>query len=909
MWRFALPKKHPIRYDSKDNDYEILSVRPETSDPQLVLKATPPRLLKSILSRARLSIDSQELGDKAVVAVQAPSGFGKTSLLGQWRREWLQRGAAVAWLSLDEQDEEVMFVKGLQVSMRVGIGRKGFGEGFEPGSGPDDDLTALTGWLVEVANMAMDVVLILDDAHALPEHTVRRALAYLLHNVPANLRVVVASRGRMPLPVADLAAHGKFVAVTADMLRFSLAETTSALAARFGSRIDPDACARLHDTTEGWPLGLQLAIAAIEKSPDPKEAARSLSGRHGDIERYFVDCLLAGLEPFLVEFLVRVAAVGTICPDLARVVTGREDSRELLARLHAETPILAEDEAGHWSRIHPLARKFLLARFSSLPQAEQDQIHLRAAAWLTEHGLFELAAQEAFAAHEDEAAFGLVERCLYDIALQGRMASVLEWADRLPSAEIERRPRLRLAVAWALSLGERHAEALTLVEPILSDPAQDPTYCCEAAAIASSAAYFADQMDRAQEILATWFADSGELPPLLAAIVANQFGTLALYQGNPEKTRYQCQRSPWRQRPGMDAVSGWTEWLVGFSYLWEGQMPLAEEALRAALPQAEVDIGRRSPTAVMLAVTLGAALWEMGRGEEASALLADRLDVLERLSPPEAIVLGYRTAARLAALGGQEQRAFDLLEELFAIGDLRGMPRIAGASLLEEVRMHAARGRGESCETLLKRIEVIFPDQGLERDRLTAGLTRLFVLLSRVYAAVAKQDWRAVLALSAEAEPIAERLRRGRETVEIKLLRAVARMHTGETADALMAEAVSLAESYGLKRLLVDVHPDVGAWRSRSRTVAAEERPAPAAAAPRDTSAPRVSPSALLTPKEREVLKLLARNMSNKQIALALDVGEETVKWHMKNLFGKLSAGTRKHVLDRAKMLGILDVG
>jgi LuxR family maltose regulon positive regulatory protein len=54
-------------------------------------------------------------------------------------------------------------------------------------------------------------------------------------------------------------------------------------------------------------------------------------------------------------------------------------------------------------------------------------------------------------------------------------------------------------------------------------------------------------------------------------------------------------------------------------------------------------------------------------------------------------------------------------------------------------------------------------------------------------------------------------------------------------------------------------------------------------------------------------LQLLARNLSNKQIALALNVGEETVKWHLKNLFGKFQAGTRQHVVARAYMLGILE--
>lgn len=887
-------------------------MRLEINDPQLVLKATPPRVSKSILPRPRLGKDSKELNDKAVILINAPSGYGKTSLLGQWRREWLQRGAMVAWLTLDKRDEGMTFVRGLQVAMRIGCGRAGFGSGFEFGGNIDDDLTALTYWLAEVASIATDVVLILDDADALPELTVHRSLAYLLLNVPANLYIVVASRRRIPLPIADLLTHGEFIAVTTDMLRFTLAETTSLLTARFGSRIDPDASARLHDITEGWPLGIQLAVAAIEKSPDPREAARSLSARNSDIERYFVDCLISRLEPSLVLFLIKISVVESICPDLARVLTDQEDSRELLARLHAETPILAEGSIGDWSRIHHLAREFLLARFCGLPQSDQDQLHRRAAAWLLELGLYELAAQQVFAAHDEEAAFSLVELCLYDMTIQGRIISVLEWASRIPTAEIERHPKFRLAVGWSLAHGDRHDEALALITPILSDSAVDPVYRLEAAAIAFVAAYFADQGDRFQEIYFTWFAnidDAIQLPPHLSRIITNEIGVLTIYQGNPEQARYHCQRLRVRQNEGMDAISGWTECIIGFSYLWEGQVLLAEDALRAALSLAETHIGRRSMTAVMLAVTLAGVLWELDRSEETAVLLTDRLDVLEHLSAPESIIIGYRTAARLAALGGQEQRAFDLLNRLAVIGELRGMPRLVIAAMYEEIFLHASRNRSESCEALLRRREAIITDEAVERDKLMGGWIRLYVLLSRMYTAIAKHDWRAVLALSTEAMPLAEHLRRGLESIQIKLLRAVAKMRTGEADDALMAEAISLAQVYGLKRVLIRTHPDVGVWLSQSSAAPMEALSQPTPPPHRvNFRVPHVSLSALLTQKEREVLELLARKLSNKQIAIALDVSPETIKWHLKNLFGKLNAGTRNHALDRARMLGILDI-
>jgi LuxR family maltose regulon positive regulatory protein len=65
--------------------------------------------------------------------------------------------------------------------------------------------------------------------------------------------------------------------------------------------------------------------------------------------------------------------------------------------------------------------------------------------------------------------------------------------------------------------------------------------------------------------------------------------------------------------------------------------------------------------------------------------------------------------------------------------------------------------------------------------------------------------------------------------------------------------------------------------------------------------------SNLLTPKEAEVLQLLVGNLTNKQIASAMGVGDQTIKWHLKNMFTKLQAGSRKHLIGRARMLGILD--
>src|SRR5512145_2008799 len=65
----------------------------------LILKATPPRAPRNLLVRHRIASDDPQFRDRPLIVVQAPAGFGKTSLLAQWRRELLSRGAVVAWLA------------------------------------------------------------------------------------------------------------------------------------------------------------------------------------------------------------------------------------------------------------------------------------------------------------------------------------------------------------------------------------------------------------------------------------------------------------------------------------------------------------------------------------------------------------------------------------------------------------------------------------------------------------------------------------------------------------------------------------------------------------------------------------------------------------------------------------------
>ena len=892
------------------------ALRGAVSEPALVLKVTPPRAPRDLLARQRLRADSPQFRGCWAIVVQAAAGFGKTSLLAQWRIEHLSRGAVVGWLSSQADDSPERFVQGLALAIRVGSGRQTFGHTLLEGAAAPA-LEGITVWLAEVALSAMDVVLIVEDADRLPDAS-REMLSYAMHNAPPNLRIVVASRPERDLGVADLTAYGQCAVVGTETLRFTLEETLALARQRLGQRIDADIAARLHEKTEGWPLGLQLTLSAVARGADPAALIKAMAAGTGEVHDRFVDLLVANLRPDDAAFLARIALVDNLHPDLCNALTGSDDAAERLARLARETPILAASEDSEWLRMHALARDVLRARAAASDSDERITLHARASAWLGRHGLLDEAARHALAAGQREVAYDLAERGLYEGMMRhGHVAKVLDWLAQLPAAELDRRPRLLLAAAWALAVSGRHRDAGEFVGRILAHAGDDASLRCECALILSGGAGLADDPDRYAELHDPWAESPPLTDPLLLHIHANRRAFRALFEGDPAGARRCQQQAPRGDFGGRFAhLAAWGDFVTALSYLWEGQVRLTESLLRPALAAAEGELGRRDPLVCMLAAVLAAAVWEQDRPQDAIALLANRLDVLERTGLADAVYLGYRTAARIAAAEGAEHRALELLEGLRAAGEARNLPRLAIASLAEQVRLHAQRFRAETCRTLCERIDAICARADVPQGRLWQRSVELFRQMAAACAAIAAQEWSRALESLARANELAEAMGLGRVRIEVMGLRAFALDRDGHNSEPLLREAMDLAAALGLARPFADAHPVLGEWAARVAATAVpggggqtgDSRPQPARTpAAREASQPRMNPSMALTPKERKVLELLARNLSNKEIALAMQIGEETIKWHLKNVFGKLAAGSRKQVVRRAHLLGLLE--
>jgi LuxR family maltose regulon positive regulatory protein len=888
--------------------------------PGLVLKLIPPRLRSNSLPRERLRHLRDAAGDVAVILLQAPAGFGKTTLLAQWRLDRLQAGCQVSWLELDSSDSVSSIASGLIEGLRRATGTATFGhdalESFRRGG---DLIQAVTTLVAELAENAHPTVVIVDNCDRITDPAVIELANYLLHNLPPNLQVVLGSRKTIALQTGELLAHGQLMELGAKELRFDLEETLSLLTQKLGDKASVELAARLQDLTEGWPLGLQMVTDALERSSDPEQTLQEFSISSDEPSQRLLGGFLQLLPSDLGDFILRCSLLDALHPDLCTALTGRSDAAEALIKLRNETPLLVTAERSDWLRLNPLVREYLREKAaSSMPQAELQEAHRRAWQWLAAHGEAEQAARHALAAGQRSEAFALIAASLYDCCMkQGLFGTVAEWLKRLPEEEVFRHPALRLTAGWQNAMSGKWRQAEYFLGAMVSPPCEDRALYAEALAILATANSRAERLDVAQRYLDAFPKDTPD--GLATRIITHLQAFFALFHGKTEEARNLLMSIPSDNH--FFTQEAFRARTLAHIYLWEGRPVQAESAARRQHARCERIAGRRNEMTMALASVLANACWERDARDEARALLAFRLD-LERgtdsLLPSER---SYLTLAAISASDGNEARAFALLEALGGLGSKQDVLSIRLLSKLERIRLHASRQRSSQCQLLLDKMKRLFDEEVEKTADELHPLLHLYHDMAHAYSLMAGEQQQDAGEWLEAALQQAHKLNRGREIVQILSMQAVLLDIAGQPADDLLNSALGHAEAGGQVRVFVETLPAVIDLIRRYANQAGERLKASQAfiqqilnaagqhpdEAPQSSAAPfTTAATAFLTPKESEVLQLLAGGLPNKRIASTMGLSSETIKWHMKKLFIKLNAGSRQHAVDRARLLGLL---
>ncbi|HSJ74541.1 MAG TPA: hypothetical protein VK904_09500, partial [Miltoncostaeaceae bacterium] len=391
-----------------------------------------------------------------VTLVDAPAGWGKTTLLTEWLCEGRRTGE-VAWLTLEAGDSDparfwTYVVEALR-TVAPGLGEAALGT-LRTARAPAAE-AALPALLNEIAERRDPLVLVLDDYHALGGDEVHAGMRFVIDHQPEALRLVIATRSDPPLPLARLRAQGRMLEIRTDDLRFSADEAGRLLNDALGLGLEPADVALLHARTEGWAAGLYLAALSLRGQPDAHAFVAAFAGDERHVVDYLAAEVLDGQPPDVRAFLLRTSILERLSGPLCDAVTGSEGSDEVLASIErGNLFVVPMDTRRRWYRYHLLFGRLLRTELERTAPAEIPELHARAAAWFREAGEVPEALAHARAAGRIDDCVALIAAHWQRYFNMGRLATVTAWLDDLPEEVVADSPALAVARAWvAMDLG------------------------------------------------------------------------------------------------------------------------------------------------------------------------------------------------------------------------------------------------------------------------------------------------------------------------------------------------------------------------------------------------------------------------------------------------------------------------
>ncbi|TVR57804.1 MAG: hypothetical protein EA426_11450 [Spirochaetaceae bacterium] len=767
--------------------------------------------------------------------------------------------------------------------------------------------------LNECAEYGSPIVVAVDDFHEIDSAGVIAQFAAFQEETPPNVHIVLLARHEPALDVHRMRARGELLEIGPRELVFSGAQCREFVSRQIGDVPAQTEAPRLFALTEGWPAGLRLALLAPDAVPQ-LTGSSALTPAHDALSEFLHREVFAHQPAELREFLTATSILPQLSDQIcARVVPGatRESTITLESLAGHGVLILREGLNSKWYRYTAPFAEMLRRRLSEERTPRQiAALHRRAARAYADEGLYAEALHHAFEADDSRFAADLLEQRMADVLNNDRNADLTAHVARLPNDLVCERPHLAAAAAMMLVVSGRGNDATELLE------------CIDRGADARSVA-------------------SGVAEALR--------GLAAVYAGDVRKSRECAERAlaclPF-DAPAWRAVA---TMVTADAEFLGGRIDRARDGYSRALAMCRT---HRLQFLLMIVVlrALRSALY-LGRLAQLESLIEESLLESRRVGFANTAhegqirgfhatlaVLQHRTAVALdramrcaeSAEGHRSMLVFGmtrirLAEAYFALGELDRMRMI-----LDDAAERLAAHPLPIVESFLFswriRLEVAaaeqagrYPDRALEliRERGLTPDSPIRVLGERELFAAARAY--RLAGRPAEAKKLLERLREFCDetqmliaAMEARILLSLIHDDAGDRAAALsvLATAVErlvplgaigpfLGESAPMKRLLAALLGTPGAPAATSDLISRFDA---------DTGVPpapgRIEP---LSRRELDVLRLVAEGRSNAEIADALFVSLNTVKWHTGNIYSKLAVEGRTAAAARARDLGLLE--
>ena len=887
----------------------------------LQTKLYRPPITEDYVPRLRLGERLKQVEQCLLTLVSAPAGYGKSTLLSGWFEQCDQDHYHV-WLSLDENDNDLgLFESYLLAALRDAI--PSFGEpllDMLDGARFPPTRVFIEMLFAEFDQIKEDIVLVLDDYQSITNDVVHEFIIELMRHPHPLLHLVLTTRHDPPLPLNEWRARNKLNEVRVVDLRFSLEETRSFLQRAVDGQLDEETIVVLNDRTEGWIAGLRLAALSFTHVEKFHGKMDELSGNNMYIRDYLANHVLIHLPAETQLFLLQTSILDRLSASLCQAVIMLEgpivNTQATLLELAADNIFMIPlDESQQWFRYHHLFDEFLQMHLHEGYSSEiVATLHIRASAWFAERGFIEEALQHAIAANDMETAVEIVASNRHELINQESYRRLSRWLQMFPQEIIEESPDLLLiqarfaqtvrvdiaelyqlvgkidALLERLQLESQNAQLLsaendalrsTALFYISPDPQVSLTYCENALEelpqdwyvirsycwmYGAAALQMMDDLSRLYEWIERGRREDLTAPggPMARNAAAAGFvcGMAADLTGLHHIGEFMLGVT---SKIGYWETKGWANHFLASFYYHRNDLESAQRHAQQTFKHRHYHPSANVDSAFLLTMIQQAC----GRPEEAREMQNTAMDYAVEL---RSLAFTYLVQSSQAELGVMQGRAHEFI--------------------------HWAEQAYEQLQ-LAPMVYFYAPPLTIAKVLLAAdtpgGRTMAADCLQRLH-------------------EYAESTHHTRVMIEVLAIEAIlyAANNDEEAALTALEESLALAQPGGYIRIYVDLGTKIadllrqlqrrGAYPEYITSILKAFSTAPAGSKP-DQAQQMAEP---LTDRETEILELLAKRYSNKEIAAELVISPATVKRHTINIYQKLSVHKRREAVKAASALGLI---
>ncbi len=877
-------------------------------------KLQRPSLHPHLLPRLHLIERLQNGRSRKLTLISAPAGYGKTMLASSWLETC---ACPLAWFSIGKKDGDLVlflsyFLSAIQ-SLFPGACPKTQAL-LEETRPPPLDYLAKT-LINETAVIPHSFIIVLDDYHHITSQDTQQLLVTFIQHQPEHIHLVLIARQDPMLDLVNLRAKEQITEIRTRDLQLNRHEVQQLLTDALGARATPELIDQLTAKMEGWVTGLHLATLILRQQTDTELFLQNVRDANQYILDYLLQEVLERQSPVVQNFLFYTAVSDRFCAPLcdalldeAPDLTPFTSSRQIIEWLvQKDLFIIPLDQQGEWFRYHHLFQDLLQYQPAMRTDVRQmARLHRRASRWFEENGWLQEAFDHALAADDRQRIMQLIAAHRHDLMNQDQWSMLQRWLNTLPRQMLDEHIPLLLTKGWLLYRTANQQQIVPILQQIEGLFAANVGFSAperlilqgETAALTSLLQYYAGQggecIESARFALDVTPAEHLWVRNFAVSVIP------AGYQLNGQLDEAYSEIQEALNEPGSidNRYAHRFYFVLMLVELLSANLHGAEQAALYALKLAEK--GKFHTTRGWALQTLGYIYYQWNDLDKARAYYERVIDLRYLLFPSMYAHSSFGLAQTLQSVGAQDEA-----QQIMA-------------SVLEWARDNSYQELLLTGQSHLSRLVLMQGKRSpptywvnMVDDPFSQMVLLEIPYLTLAWSLIAEENWQEASELLIRLRQFVEDTHNSLRLIEVLNLQALMCATKDQQEEALrfLASAVSLAEPGGFVRLFVDLGTPMARLLAQLHVDDPQVQSYIASILAAHGNSPADSKTQLLeklTYREMEILTLLARQLTDKQIARQLFISINTVRFHLKNIYAKLSVPNRRQAAQRAQELGLV---